>query len=139
MTDAQLRDAAAGGAGGVEIGSHTLTHPFLVRLDPAAAQRELADAQSALQQRLGLPIQTLAYPYGSCDNAVAAAAKTLYRAACTVQMNIARPTHNRWQLPRLDMYYWRSPTTFNWFGTPKGRAYLTLRRMGRAAGAALRK
>jgi peptidoglycan/xylan/chitin deacetylase (PgdA/CDA1 family) len=136
MTDAQLRDAAEKG---MEIGSHTLTHPFLAQLDPTAAQREMADAQSVLQDRLGLPIQTLAYPYGSCDAAVAAAARSIYRAACTVEMNVARPGHNRWRLPRLDMYYWRNPNVFNWFGTPMGRAYLTFRRLGRAAGAALRK
>jgi peptidoglycan/xylan/chitin deacetylase (PgdA/CDA1 family) len=128
MSDRQLRQAQAAG---IEIGAHTLTHPFLSRLDARAAGQELVDGQAALQDRLGAPVQTLAYPYGDLNDSVARAARSLYRAACTVELNTARQSGDRWRLPRLDMYYWRDPRAFDLFGTARGQAYLTLRRLGR--------
>jgi peptidoglycan/xylan/chitin deacetylase (PgdA/CDA1 family) len=51
-------------AAGWEIGAHTLTHPHLSELPAAAAAHELAASKTALEQRLGTPVQSFAYPYG---------------------------------------------------------------------------
>ncbi len=130
MSDGQLRAAAAAG---MEIGAHTRTHPFLARLSASEVEGELGGGQADLQDRLGQEVGTLAYPYGSLIPAVVKAARSLYRAACTVELNTARPSDDRWQLPRLDMYYWRNPQIFRHFGTPMGGAYLGLRRLMRFA------
>ncbi|MGA7685570.1 MAG: polysaccharide deacetylase family protein [Terriglobales bacterium] len=50
---------------GVEIGSHTITHPILAMLQTESARREIADSKSALEQVLGRPVQTFAYPFGA--------------------------------------------------------------------------
>lgn len=49
---------------GMEIGAHTHTHPVLAACSPAKARYELSHAKHLLEQRLGTPILTLAYPFG---------------------------------------------------------------------------
>ncbi|MGB9198122.1 MAG: polysaccharide deacetylase family protein [Terriglobales bacterium] len=52
-------------ANGVEIGSHTATHPVLGALDPESARRELAASKMALEKVLGREVRSLAYPFGA--------------------------------------------------------------------------
>ncbi|HKM48845.1 MAG TPA: polysaccharide deacetylase family protein [Terriglobales bacterium] len=50
---------------GIEIGSHTITHPILGALKPENARSEIADSKSALERLLGKPVRTFAYPFGA--------------------------------------------------------------------------
>jgi peptidoglycan/xylan/chitin deacetylase (PgdA/CDA1 family) len=50
---------------GIEIGSHTVTHPILRALEAENARREIADSKSALERLLGKPVRAFAYPFGS--------------------------------------------------------------------------
>ncbi len=47
-----------------EIGSHTLSHRFLGRLDDRTAWREIIEGKRALEDTLGLPVQGFCYPGG---------------------------------------------------------------------------
>jgi peptidoglycan/xylan/chitin deacetylase (PgdA/CDA1 family) len=49
---------------GMEIGSHTVTHPNLAILDEQTARSELRDSRRELEDRLGEPIKAIAYPFG---------------------------------------------------------------------------
>jgi peptidoglycan/xylan/chitin deacetylase (PgdA/CDA1 family) len=51
--------------GGVEIGSHTVTHRNLVQLDEGAARAELRDSKALLESILGRNIFSVSFPYGS--------------------------------------------------------------------------
>ncbi len=62
----QLRDLAAHGW---EIGSHTVHHTDLVK-HPDQVEKELEDSRKALQEWLGMPIFTMAYPYGKASEYV---------------------------------------------------------------------
>jgi peptidoglycan/xylan/chitin deacetylase (PgdA/CDA1 family) len=62
-------------AAGMELGSHTLTHPDLTRLGDAELDRELVESRSAVEAIIGRPCRTLAYPFGSWDGRVARAAE----------------------------------------------------------------
>lgn len=59
---------------GVRIGSHSLTHPSLVRLDDAQLRRELVESKRKLEDLLGEEIAMLAYPFGAHDDRVRSAA-----------------------------------------------------------------
>ncbi len=61
-------------AEGVAIGSHSMTHRDLTRLDDHALRRELEGSRHRLEDALGAPIRALSYPFGRCDARVAAAA-----------------------------------------------------------------
>jgi peptidoglycan/xylan/chitin deacetylase (PgdA/CDA1 family) len=55
---------------GCDIGAHSVTHPPLDCIDPAAAVAEIVDSGAVLADRLGMPVTTFAYPHGHHDRAV---------------------------------------------------------------------
>ena len=55
---------------GCDIGAHSVTHPPLDCIDPAAAKAEVVDSGAVLTERLAIPITTFAYPHGHHDRAV---------------------------------------------------------------------
>lgn len=61
LSGPRLRDLAADG---VEMGAHSMTHPQLDLVSPDRARREIADSKDALEQLLGSPVTTFAYPHG---------------------------------------------------------------------------
>jgi len=61
MTWDQVRALRAAGMG---IGSHTRTHRILQTLPPAQLTEELVGSRATLEQQLGEPITTIAYPAG---------------------------------------------------------------------------
>jgi peptidoglycan/xylan/chitin deacetylase (PgdA/CDA1 family) len=64
---AQLRDLLGMG---MEIGSHTLTHPVLPQLNEEAIFRELEGSRKRLEDMLGQPITSLCYPKGKFNRTV---------------------------------------------------------------------
>jgi peptidoglycan/xylan/chitin deacetylase (PgdA/CDA1 family) len=48
----------------VTIGSHTLTHPFLTRIDETEAKRELRESRIALEKMLGRKVVLFSFPHG---------------------------------------------------------------------------
>jgi peptidoglycan/xylan/chitin deacetylase (PgdA/CDA1 family) len=62
-------------AAGMEIGSHSETHPDLRRLGDDELRRELSASKAAVEELTGEPCRTLAYPYGLSDARVQAAAR----------------------------------------------------------------
>jgi peptidoglycan/xylan/chitin deacetylase (PgdA/CDA1 family) len=124
-----LRDVASMG---FEIGSHGFTHARLDRLAQHGLHEEIFDSKRALEDGIGTAVATFAYPFGIHHGPSAAAVAACYRAACTTRMAIARASHPLHLLPRLDVYYLRSPRLFAQLGSPLGRAYLATRIVGRA-------
>ncbi|HKP16909.1 MAG TPA: polysaccharide deacetylase family protein [Gaiellaceae bacterium] len=64
MTWGELRELALRG---VEIGSHTVSHPHLPTLTRAEIRRELVESRRRIEDELGRPCRALAYPYGEHD------------------------------------------------------------------------
>ncbi|MGQ9730198.1 MAG: polysaccharide deacetylase family protein [Candidatus Zipacnadales bacterium] len=61
-------------AQGLEIGSHTMTHPILTRIkDDDKLEAELRDSRETLQRIIGAPVNLIAYPDGAYDDRVLAA------------------------------------------------------------------
>jgi peptidoglycan/xylan/chitin deacetylase (PgdA/CDA1 family) len=60
---------------GWEVASHTCTHPRLTRVSPEQLRAELEDSRAEIRRRLGGGAgDTIAYPYGDANDAVAVAA-----------------------------------------------------------------
>jgi peptidoglycan/xylan/chitin deacetylase (PgdA/CDA1 family) len=88
---------------GVEIGSHTVTHPHLTRLAEADLDRELGESRARLEDELGRPCNLLAYPYGENDDRVREAARRAgYVAAFALRESFAPA--DPFALPRVDLY-----------------------------------
>jgi peptidoglycan/xylan/chitin deacetylase (PgdA/CDA1 family) len=81
MSAEQIADLAASGW---EIGSHTVTHPDMAAMDYAECRRELAESKATLEEIVGAPLRTFAYPFGNYGPAAMAAARdTGFEAALT--------------------------------------------------------
>ncbi len=65
LTVEQLKEMAAAGW---EIGSHTETHPDLLA-DATALRYEIVQSRKDLQDLLGVPVLTFAYPFGDAGSA----------------------------------------------------------------------
>lgn len=112
---------------GVQIGSHTCTHPHLTSLSPARQHEELGESAAQLQARLGIRPAGLAYPYGAWNPQVTAAAALLYDYAVTVDLRPLAPDEDPLRLPRLDAYYLRDNRLLEAWGTTRLRLYLNAR------------
>lgn len=49
---------------GHEVAVHTVTHPWLTRLDDTQIAREVLEDRMALEDLVGYPVRGMAYPYG---------------------------------------------------------------------------
>lgn len=75
-----LRDLSAHGW---TVGAHSRTHPSLPELDDARLRDEVVGSRRVLEERLGLTVETFAYPYNRVDRRVLGIAGAAgYRAAC---------------------------------------------------------
>lgn len=79
----QLRQMAAAG---MEIGAHTRTHSHLPELDPPTIWDEVLGSRKDLEDILGLPVTSFAYPYGQYnEDCITAVRKAGYRVACSTR------------------------------------------------------
>ena len=96
---------------GVDIQSHSLSHPFLTRGrhrsmgDVQYAEwidRELSESKRLLEKNTGKKVQFLAYPYGDYDEKLAKVVeKAGYRAALTCNFGLVRKGSNPFEMKRF--------------------------------------
>jgi peptidoglycan/xylan/chitin deacetylase (PgdA/CDA1 family) len=74
---------------GMEVGSHTVTHPRLSGLDPETLVHEVSDSRQVLSEIVGAPVEGFCYPYGDLDSpAVRAARRAGYLYAVATKKSI---------------------------------------------------
>ncbi|HUD37720.1 MAG TPA: polysaccharide deacetylase family protein [Streptosporangiaceae bacterium] len=95
----QLRSIAAAG---IEIGGHSLSHPQLDQLPADSLRQELSSNKHELEDKLGVAVAGLAYPFGYSSRLVrATAAATGYEYGCVVGNRLAKAGCDPFALPRL--------------------------------------
>lgn len=98
----ELRDMHAAG---MEIGSHTRSHRPLTETPPQAWDDELRGSREDLEDLLGAPVTSFAFPYGKFDDAgVAAVRNAGYRAACTTRSGWALRDHDALRMRRVSIF-----------------------------------
>jgi len=76
---------------GMDIESHTLSHPSLPRLEPEALKRELVESRTILEAKLGRPVMALAYPFGDfTDREIEATKRAGYRIAFSTEVGLVQ-------------------------------------------------
>ena len=89
---------------GVEIGSHSRTHPLLPDADDEALATEMSGSMDDLQAIGITRPRFLAYPFGAHDARVRRAAKRAnFSAAFTVEPMAFRVTDDAMQIPRIEI------------------------------------
>jgi peptidoglycan/xylan/chitin deacetylase (PgdA/CDA1 family) len=83
MSGSQVRELAQSG---MEIGSHSLTHPFLTELNDAELEIEIRDSKAFLEDLVGSKVECFSYPFGDVDARVREATmRAGYRIGCGTQ------------------------------------------------------
>jgi peptidoglycan/xylan/chitin deacetylase (PgdA/CDA1 family) len=88
----------------MEIGAHSRTHPDLTLLTGAALADEVAGARRELEDLLGRPVRSFAYPYGAHTTAtVEAVVAAGYSHACTTRAGRIDPRDGPWRIRRITL------------------------------------
>lgn len=91
---------------GYEIGSHTVSHPILTKVNPKQLTSELVESKNRLEKITGRVIDSIAYPNGSYDSKVMTLAKeTGYRVGCTTRSARLVSGHELLELPRVEPFW----------------------------------
>lgn len=53
---------------GMDVGSHSLSHPVLSNIDLTTLRHELSQSKQRLEKELGVPIRSIAYPVGQTES-----------------------------------------------------------------------
>ena len=102
--DPMLDFASLGGlaSAGVEIGGHTHTHPQLDTLAERHLHDEIDGCKVLLEDRIGNPIRTFAYPHGYSSPRVRQAVREAgYDSACSVMNALSSVPPDPFKIPRL--------------------------------------
>ena len=87
---------------GMEVGSHSLSHPRLHEVPQDVAQHEIDESRAALRNLLGVPIEHFAYPFGAFTTEIVEWVRRAgYSSAVTVLPGVARASDDRLRLPRI--------------------------------------
>lgn len=105
MTPAELVALAASGL--VEIGAHTVTHPVLNVLPPDAQVEEIAASRQRLEELVGRPVTSFAYPYGAHTPAMVPRVLAAgFARACSTIPRAVSPGSSLYRLPRVEVGDW---------------------------------
>lgn len=108
------REAAALADEGMEIGSHSRTHPYLTDLSEPEIDDEIRGSKAAIEDRLGRPVRFFSYPHGLHDarcRRLAAAAG--YEGACSTLSGGNRPGVDPFRLHRTEISYHDTSWSFS--------------------------
>jgi peptidoglycan/xylan/chitin deacetylase (PgdA/CDA1 family) len=93
---------------GLDVGSHTATHPHLTALSDLELQTELRASREQVEDMLELPCRFVAFPYGEHDARVRAAARAVgYEAAFALPGRVA--PWDVFALPRIGIWRHTGP------------------------------
>lgn len=118
---------------GVELGGHGVTHADLTTLTAPDARREIADSKRTIEERTGAPVSSFAPPYGRSSRALRRAIAEHYACAVGTSFGLARPGSPIFDLPRLEMWYFRDPRRWQQYLRSGPTAYYALRKLFRSA------
>jgi peptidoglycan/xylan/chitin deacetylase (PgdA/CDA1 family) len=116
---------------GVEFGGHGVTHADLTRLAPGERRQEIERSAQDLAERTGRRSRGFAPPYGHVNAAVLADLARTYDVAFGTRFDHARPARDLFDVPRIEMHYFREAR--HWRAFVRGdRSYFLARRALRA-------
>ncbi len=88
-------------AAGMEVGSHTLDHPFLPKLSPDIAAFQIKQSKQELEDILAADVTAFCYPYGGETPEIRAMVRDAgYTNATTTERGLARTSDDLYGLPR---------------------------------------
>lgn len=91
----------------IEIGAHSVTHPFLSFLPTERQRSEIVSSKTRLEEILGLEVVSFAYPHGNYSGETATLVREAgFTSACTTYPRTVRVGCDRFELPRVVVEDW---------------------------------
>ena len=118
---------------GIQLGSHTITHPDLNELKSLDLIEEVRRSKATLEDRLGQEIRHFAPPYGIADYFARTAIERLYQTSVGTSFAQATLESDIIDLPRLEMFYFKKKKRWSEHLAGRGAGYITRRRTLRQA------
>src|SRR5690606_39042942 len=88
-------------AAGMEVGSHTLDHPFLPKLSPDIAAFQIRQSKQELEEIIGAEVTAFCYPYGGESPEIRKMVRDAgYTNATTTERGLVRDNEDLFGLPR---------------------------------------
>jgi peptidoglycan/xylan/chitin deacetylase (PgdA/CDA1 family) len=86
----------------IEVGAHTVTHPFLSELSLASQRFEIQQSKAALEELLNRPVTSFSYPNGDYTLATLSLVQEIgFSQSCCSISDQVQPHSNPFLLPRL--------------------------------------
>ncbi|WP_448266964.1 polysaccharide deacetylase family protein [Nostoc sp. DSM 114159] len=99
----------------IEIGAHTVTHPFLSKLPIASQRDEIQQSKDYLEKILGHPVTSFSYPNGSyISDTIPLVQEAGFNCACCSIADRVQQNNNRFLLPRVVVENWDGETFARW-------------------------
>ena len=121
----EMRDA------GIDFGAHTITHPDLTAIDAARMEHEIRGSKEIIENNLGAPVLSFAYPYGLYDERCVEIAGRNFECACSDELGLLTEASALYALRRVDAFYLRSEKLFGLMLTKSFPLYVFLRNIPR--------
>jgi peptidoglycan/xylan/chitin deacetylase (PgdA/CDA1 family) len=115
-------------ARGVEFGGHSIHHRDLTRLRGAALEAEVAETKRAIENRINREVTSFAAPYGRSDEQVKRVVCRHYQLAVGTTLARATRRSDPYDIPRIEMWYFRQPRRLNALLSGAAGRFLTTRR-----------
>jgi len=108
LTPDEIIRLADGGL--IAVGAHTVTHPILSQLSASSQRDEILGSKVQLEEILGSPVTSFAYPYGSQSDytkeTVAIIQEGGFDCACSTIAHGVSKQADRFELPRVYVGNW---------------------------------
>jgi peptidoglycan/xylan/chitin deacetylase (PgdA/CDA1 family) len=118
---------------GVEIGAHSVTHPWLTRLPLDEAASQILSSRARLEDAIGDRVRAFAYPYGALSAPLARVVRGQFAAGFGTRLAFATPASTLDQLERIDAFYLRRFRRLRMLGRGDAGTFLAVLRALRAA------
>jgi len=117
---------------GVELGAHAVSHRDLTRITHKEACDEIRTSRGTIQDETGASVTSFAAPFGHTTMTIREEISRLYRRAVGTTLGQADDRSDPFDLPRIEMWYFRDPV--RWRRHLEGATrYLSIRRTLRRA------
>lgn len=113
---------------GIELGAHGFSHTDLTTLSPEAARQEIAGSKSMIEDRAGCRVTSFAAPYGRTNAALRKEIGRHVPLAVGTRLGAARRGSDPYDLPRIEMWYFRNPRRWRAYLLGRANGYFALRR-----------
>lgn len=114
----------------IHFGAHTVSHTDLTVLTPERLEHELQSSREHIRHHLGQPPASFAPPYGKSNPTVRRAIRACFQLSVGVQLQLADRGCDLFDIPRIEMHYFRDLR--HWRAFLDGRmTYFNTRRLVR--------